>query len=45
MLKVKHLTFFKPKNWKKAKAKGQILTKIARKIELCSFFMQPSVVF
>ena len=35
MLKVKHLTLFKPKNWKKA----GILTKIARKIELCSIFI------
>ena len=32
MLKVKHLTFFKPKNWKKA----GIFTKVARKIEFCS---------
>ena len=32
MLKVKHLTFIKPKNWKKA----GIFTKVARKIELVS---------
>ena len=32
MLKVKHLTLFKPKNLKKA----GIFTKVARKIELCS---------
>ena len=30
MLKVKHLTFSKPKYWKKA----AIFTKVARKIEL-----------
>ena len=42
MLKVKHLTLFKQKNWKKA----GILTKVARKIELCSIFiLQPSVTF
>ena len=42
MLKVKHLTLFKPKNWKKA----EIFTKVARKMALCSiFFLQPSVVF
>ena len=34
MLKVKDLTFFKPKNWKKA----GILTKVA-------IFLQPSVAF
>ena len=34
MLKVKHLTLFKPKNWKKA----GIFTKVARKIELSSIF-------
>ena len=34
MLKVKYLTLFKQKNWKKA----GILTKVARKIELCSIF-------
>ena len=32
MLKVKHVTLYKPKNWKKA----GIFTKVARKIELCS---------
>ena len=42
MLNVKHLTLFKPKNWEKA---GN-LTKVARKIELCSIFiLQPSVAF
>ena len=41
MLNVKHLTLFKPKNWKKA----GISTKVARKIELCSIFLQPSVAF
>ena len=41
MLKVKHLTLFKPKNWKKA----GIFTKVARKIGLCSTFLQPSVAF
>ena len=42
MLKVKHLTLFKPKNWKKA----GIFTKVARKIEICSnYFLQPSVAF
>ena len=41
MLKVKHLTLFKQKNWKKA----GILTKVARKIELCSILLQPSVAF
>ena len=39
MLKVKHLTLFKPKNWKKA---GN-LTNVARKIEFCSIYLQPSV--
>ena len=34
MLKVKHLTHFKPKNSKKAR----IFTKVARKIELWSIF-------
>ena len=34
MLKVKHLTLFKQKNWKKA----GILTKVARKIELSARF-------
>ena len=34
MLNVKYLTLFKQKNWKKA----GILTKVARKIELCSIF-------
>ena len=34
MLKVKYLTLFKQKNWKKA----GILTKVARKIELSSIF-------
>ena len=41
MLKVKHLTRFKPNNWKKA----GIFTKVARIIELCSIFLQPSVAF
>ena len=42
MLKVKHLTLFKQKNWKKA----GILNKVTRKIELCSiFFLQPIVAF
>ena len=35
MLKVKYLTLFKQKNWKKA----GILTKVERKIELCSIFL------
>ena len=34
MLNVKYLTLFKQKKWKKA----GILTKVARKIELCSIF-------
>ena len=34
MLKVKHLTLFKPKNWKKM----GIFTKVARKIELSILF-------
>ena len=34
MLKVKYLTLFKQKNWKKA----GILTKVARKIQLCWIF-------
>ena len=34
MLKVKYLTLFKQKNWKKA----GIFTKVARKIQLCSIF-------
>ena len=34
MLKVKYLTLFKQKKWKKA----GILTKVAKKIELCSIF-------
>ena len=42
MLKVKYLTLFKPKNWKKA----GIFTKVARKIELSArFLLQPSVAF
>ena len=41
MLKVKHSTLFKPKMWKKA----GIYTKVARKIELCSIILQPSVAF
>ena len=41
MFSVKHLTLFKLKNWKNA----GILTKVARKIELCSIFLQPSVAF
>ena len=39
MLKVKHLTHFKPKNWKKVR----ISTKVARKTDLFSIFLQPSV--
>ena len=34
MLKVKHLTLFKPKKWKKA----GIFTKVAKKIEQSSIF-------
>ena len=34
MLKVKHLTLFKPQNWKKV----EIFTKVA-KIELCSIIL------
>ena len=34
MLKVKHLTLFKPKNWKKA----GIFTKVARKSSSARFF-------
>ena len=34
MLKVKYLTFLKQKKWKKA----GILTKVARKIQLCWIF-------
>ena len=41
MLKVKYLTLFKQNFLKKA----EILTKVARKIELCSIFLQPSVAF
>ena len=41
MLKVKYLTIFKQKKWKKA----GILTKVARKIQLCWIFLQPSVAF
>ena len=42
MLKIKHLTLYKPKHWKKA----GIFTKVARKIELCSIlFLQPCVAF
>ena len=41
MLKVKHLTLFKPNNWKKV----GIFTKVERKIELYSIFFQPSVAF
>ena len=36
MLKGNHLTLFKPKNWKKA----GIFTKVARKIELSSIFLE-----
>ena len=39
MLKVKHLTLFKQKSWKKA----GILTKVARKASSAQFFLQPSV--
>ena len=38
----KHLTLFKPKHWKKA---GFFFTKVARKMELGSIFLQPSVAF
>ena len=41
MLKVKNLTHLSKKNWIKA----GILTTVARKIELCSIFLQPSVAF
>ena len=41
MLKVKNLTHLTPKKLKK----GGILTTVARKIELCSIFLQPSVAF
>ena len=37
MLNVKYLTLFKQKNWKKA----GILTKVARKIQLCWIFCNP----
>ena len=39
MLKVKHLTFFKPKNWKKA----GIFTKVKKNRAQLKFFLQPSV--
>ena len=42
MLKAKHLTLFKPK---KKEKKAGILTKVAKKIELYSTFLQPSVAF
>ena len=42
MLKVKHLTLFKPKKMKKG---GPFFTKVAWKIKLWSIFLQPSVVF
>ena len=41
MLKVKNLTHLSKRKWKKA----GILTTVARKIELCSIFLQPSVAF
>ena len=41
MLKVKSLTHLSKQKWKKA----GILTTVARKIELCSIFLQPSVAF
>ena len=41
MLKVKYLTLFKQKNWKKA----GILTKVARKIQLCWIFFATRVAF
>ena len=41
MLKVKHLTLFKPKKWQMV----GIFTKAARKIKLRSIFLQPSVAF
>ena len=41
MLKIKHLTLFKPKIEKKA----GIFTKVARKIELCSIFFATNVGF
>ena len=41
MLKVKNLTHLCKKKWKKA----GILTTVAKKIKLCSIFLQPSVAF
>ena len=41
MLKVKHLTLFKQKKWKKA----GIFTKVARKSSSARIFSQPSVAF
>ena len=41
MLKVKNLTLLSKKKEKKA----GILTTVAKKIELCSIFLQPSVAF
>ena len=42
MLKVKNFTLLSPQKWKK---KAGILTTVAKKIELCSIFLQPSVAF
>ena len=41
MLKVKHLTLFKPNNWKKA----GIFTKLQEKSSSARFLLQPSVAF
>ena len=41
MLKVKYLTLFKEKNWKKA----GILTKVREKSSSAGFLLQPSVAF
>ena len=41
MLKVKNLTLFKPKKWKKA----GILTTVAKKSSFARFLLQPSVAF
>ena len=41
MLKVKHLTLFKPKNWKKA----EFLLGLQEKSSSARFFLQPSVAF
>ena len=41
MLQIKNLTLLSKKKWKKA----GILTTVAKKMELCSIFLQPSVAF